>query len=315
LTALIYKTLKVYTTIIRSHSKGKRTMPKQRRQFNHDYFLSSHDRTSGLDNIDDAIQTVGRKYCCTPGHGGEGVLIYGTHCPISSEDYCTVLDGRIEDWKRHYIIIDSLHFHLCFCILHIKATKWIKVLFEDFLDLGKETNFTYKKIVQISERKRSPPLLDFIEHCVTRLTKEDQATLFLLHDTLEDADKIRVVYLVLGYGWDFVLTEIRVGGPNCYKDLPLFKKHMKKEQFKTNYDVNVNAIIQRSTTLYGKYLDELKQDRKLFVRKAKGVGKMIRMKDDDDGNDGDLDGGGVGDVGEGGGGGDNDDADDDDDIK
>ena len=125
-----------------------------------------------------------------------------------SKDYRTIPNGRIEDSKRLYIIINSLHFHLCLCILHIKATKWIKVLFEDFLDLGKETNFTYKKIVQISERKRSPPLLDFIEHCVTRLTKEDQATLFRLHGTLEDDDKIRVVYLVLGYGWDFVPTEI-----------------------------------------------------------------------------------------------------------
>ena len=174
-----------------------------------------------------------------------------------SKDYRTVTNGRIEDSKRLYIIINSFHFHLCLCILHFKATKWIKVLFEDFLDLGKETDFTYKEILQFAERKQSPRLLDFIKHCVTRLTKDDQATLFLLHDTLEDADKIRAVYLVLGYGWDFVLTEIRVGGPNCYKDLPLFKKHMKKEQFKTNYDVNVNAIIQRSTTLYGKYLDEL----------------------------------------------------------
>ena len=147
--------------------------------------------------------------------------------------------------------------------------------------------------------------MDFVEHCVTRLTKEDQATLFLLHDTLKDEDKIRVLYLVLGYGWDFVLTEICVGDPNCYNDLPLF--NMTKEQFKTKYVVDVNVIIQRSTTLYGKYSDKLKQDPKLFVREAKGVGKMIRMEDNDDDNDGDQDGGGVGDVGESGGGGDNDD--------
>ncbi|OEU05906.1 hypothetical protein FRACYDRAFT_257474 [Fragilariopsis cylindrus CCMP1102] len=87
---------------------------------------------------------------------------------------------------------------------------------------------------------------------------------------------------------------------------------MTKEQFKNKYAVDVNIIIQRSTTLYGKYFDELKQDPKLFVREAKGVGKMIRMEDDDDGNDGDRDGGGVGDVGEGGGGGGGDDDDDDD---
>ena len=100
----------------------KKTRPEGRRpQFNHQDFLYSKERISGSDNVRDAIEFVGRKHCCTSGHGG--VLIYGKK--TSFEDYCTVLDGRtLEVSKRLYIIINSLHFHPCFFIFHIKATTW-----------------------------------------------------------------------------------------------------------------------------------------------------------------------------------------------
>ena len=264
-------------------------MPSDRRRrfFNHHDFLLSDKKISGSDNLDDAIETVGRKYCRTGGHGGKGVLIYGntTDCPITSKDYHTVHKGRpLEDSKRLYIIINSLQFHLCFCILHIEATTW-RIFVEDFLNLGnKHTN----AFTQIGDRRRSPKILDFVEHCVTKLTQENQNKLFLLNDALEDDDKIRLVYLVLKHGWDFVLNEICVGDPNCFETLPLF--NMTKEQFKTEYVVDVNVIIQRSTTMYGQYLDELKQNRKKFERDAKGVGEMICMvanKENSNDNNGD----------------------------
>ena len=223
----------------------------------HDYFLHSKDRISGLYNVPDAIEFVGQKHCCN------GVLIYGTK--ISSEDYRTLLDGRtLEVSKRLHIIINSPQFHLFFFILHIKPKPW-KEFFKEFLIFDEHT-ITTQFSDRIQDRRRSPPLKAFVEDCVTRLTEEDQDILFQLNLRLEDNEKIRIVSLVLRYGWDFVLNEIRVGGLNCYEDLqelPLF--NMTTEEFKTKYGVvDINDIIKRSTTPYGQYLEEIKQDPNLF---------------------------------------------------
>ncbi|OEU08506.1 hypothetical protein FRACYDRAFT_264489 [Fragilariopsis cylindrus CCMP1102] len=209
----------------------------------HDYFLHSKERISGSYNVPDAIEFVGQKHCCN------GVLIYGTK--ISSEDYRTLLDGRtLEVSKRLHIIINSPHFHLFFFILHIKPKPW-KEFFKEFLIFDEHT-ITTQFSDRIQDRRRSPPLKAFVEDCVTRLTEEDQDILFQLNLRLEDNEKIRIVSLVLRYGWDFVLNEIRVGGLNCYEDLqdlPLFT--MTTEEFKTKYGVvDINNIIKRSTILY-----------------------------------------------------------------
>ena len=110
--------------------------------------------------------------------------------------------------------------------------------------------------------------MDFVEDCVTKFTKEDQKILFELNDKLEDNEKIRVIYLVLSHGWNFVLHKIRVGvgicvgGPNYYRDF--FSDNMNNEQFKKKYDIGGDIIVKRSTTPYGQYLEEIKQDQNLF---------------------------------------------------
>ena len=253
------------------------TMPSNCAYFNSD-LLSHPDRISGSDSLDDAIEVVGRYHCHKDTYGGEGVLLYGlkkTH-GLTPNDYVTAYKQRpIANWsnlKRLYIIVNSMPYYLCFFILHIDAPEWERTLFEDLLNLG-EKNTIHDK--QIDGRRRSTPLRKFAEHCVTKLTLENQNKLRLLNDTLEDDDKIRLVYLVLRHGWDFVLDKICVGDPNCYEDLPLF--NMPMEQFKTTYVVDVECILRRSAAMYGQYLDELDNAPRFFMKRAKAVGGMIAM--------------------------------------
>lgn len=272
---------------MKTKRKTNDTMPSS--YFNRK-LLSSDKRRRGSDNPDDAVKIVGRKYCrWKKGHRGEGVLIYGqTTCGISSTDYRTVHNGGTLEASKHvFIIVNSLYFHLCFIILHIEAGTWTKRLFQDFLNLG-ETNTTesllfYKKFKnRIDDRRRSPSLVPFAEHWVTRLTEEDRATLSRLNNDLTEEGKIRVVYLVLKHGWDFVLRQQFITAV-----LPKILK-LTVDEFKDAHVVDdVNFFIQRSTTLYGQYFDELDHDRDVYRQLADAVIIPVASEENSNDNKGD----------------------------
>ena len=283
---------------MKTNGKSNDTMPSSTGYFDYGLISPNSRRISGSNNLNDAIETVGRKYVRSKkGHRAEGVLIYGqTTCGVTSDDYRILSIGDELDESKHlFVIINSLHFHLCFLILHIDAGTWTKRLFQDLLNLGETKTISYFTLFKnrIDDRRRSKPLVRFAEQCVTQLTPEIQDNLLVLNNLPTGEDKIRAVYLVLKNGWDYVLH------PDFMtNDLPRICK-MTVVEFKTEHVVDVDVIIERSATPYGQYFDELKQDRKLFERNAKGVGEMIRMVankensndnngDDNDKDDGDL---------------------------
>ena len=216
--------------------------------------LSSDFRTSGSTSFDDAIKIVDREYCYEDNnrHGGEGVPICGQTETrgVLPDDSTSYYDGSLEDQSKIYafIIFNSLLFHTCFIIFNIDCDIYARKLHEDLLNFGRTSAIFYRTA---ENRKRSGYMVDFVEKCVTKLTKGDQERLSRLNKDLTQEHKIRVIYLVLKHGWDFVLNWFCAG--DNLQELVL---NMTDEEFKHRHVIEVACILVRSVELYASQFED-----------------------------------------------------------